>query len=223
MRSRILVAVTSILTLATFATTYTPPGLFRNVPPALDHYRELYRQRQLDTQNPMNPGPVQPPAAEQPSSGDAGSDSLTIADVLPKTRSINIFASLTRDISSVNGRLESNLPKDNTTLLAPLNSAMQALPRKPWEDRPDDKSEVSAATNEDKAAENLQKFVEQHMVPVSPWKEGEKTRTLGGQEIWWEHKDGKKTVMPGRLEVDGVVGRVGNGEVWALKGVVNYE
>jgi len=175
----------------------------------------------------MNPGPFQP---EEPSTGDSAdngrpSDStLSISDILPKTRNINIFASLTRDISSVAGRLESTKPEDNTTLLAPLNSAMQALPRKPWEDRPGDNSGISAARNEDKAAQNLARFVEEHVVPTSPWKAGKEGRikTLGGQELWWEEKDGKKVVMPGNLEVDGVVGRVGNGEIWAVQGVVNY-
>ena len=104
---------------------------------------------------------------------------------------------------------------------------MQALPRKPWEDRPDDKSSgVGAARNEDKAAENLQRFVEEHVVPVSPWVEGKegKVKTLGGGELWWESRNGgdTKVVMPGEVEVDEVVGKVGNGEVWALKGVVNY-
>ena len=99
---------------------------------------------------------------------------------------------------------------------------MQALPRKPWEDRPGDES-VSAQFNEDKAAGNLQRFVEEHVVPVSPWKEGEKIKTLGGQELWWEQNgDGDKVIKPGNLAVDGVVGRVGNGEIWAVKGVVNY-
>lgn len=174
----------------------------------------------------MNPGPVQPPSSDRPedqdTSGDAG---LTISDILPKTRSINIFASLTRDIESIAGRLESTAPGDNSTLLAPLNSAMQALPRKPWEDRPGDDSGVKAASNEDKAAQNLRRFVEEHVVPTSPWTEGKegKVKTLGGQELWWERKDGKKVVMPHGLVVDVVLGRVGNGEIWAVKGVVNYQ
>jgi hypothetical protein len=172
----------------------------------------------------MNPGPVQGGAEpESPNGGgNAGDNTLSISDILPQTRKINIFASLTRDISSVTGRLESTKPEDNTTLLAPLNSAMQALPRKPWEDRPGDEG-VSAQYNEDKAAQNLQRFVEEHVVPVSPWKEGKRMKTLGGQELWWEeNSDGKRIIQPGNLVVDGIVGRVGNGEIWAVKGVVNY-
>ena len=218
MLPRIFIVAVSALSISS-ALAFERPRLFNSLPPELGEHHTAINQA------PMNPGPVQPPAAEAPSAGDDGGDALTLSDVLPKTRSINIFASLTRDVSSVTGRLESTLATDNTTLLAPLNSAMQSLPRKPWEDRPEDRSGVSATRNEDKAAENLKRFVEEHLVPVSPWKEGKegKIKTLGGQEVWWESREGKKVIMPAHVEVDGVVGKVGNGELWALKGVMNYQ
>ncbi|OCT49450.1 FAS1 domain-containing protein [Cladophialophora carrionii] len=219
MRRAILIAsLFSSICLA--AAIFSPLGLLRGIPSSLSAALPL---RPDQYQSPMNPGPVQGGAEpESPTGGDAGDNTLSISDILPQTRKINIFASLTRDISSVTGRLESTKPEDNTTLLAPLNSAMQALPRKPWEDRPGDEG-VSAQYNEDKAAQNLQRFVEEHVVPLSPWKEGEKIKTLGGQELWWEHNgDGERVIKPGNLVVDGVVGRVGNGEIWAVKGVVNY-
>ena len=193
------------------------PAVFRNEP-SKPHPDNL--------QAPMNPGPALPEDNSGSGGRDGGNDGdLTISDILPKTRQINIFASLTRDIQSVAGRLQSTAPSDNTTLLAPLNSAMQKLPRKPWEDAPGDKSGVSAASNEDKAAKNLQRFVEEHVVPTSPWKEGKegKVKSLGGQELWWERQDGKRVIQPHGLEVGGVLGRVGNGEIWAVKGVVNYQ
>lgn len=170
-------------------------------------------------QSPMNPGPVQPAA---PGGTNTGAGDLTISDILPKSRSVNIFAQLARDTSILN-RLESTNPADNTTLLAPLNSAMQALPRKPWENRPDDDG-ISAASDEGKAAQNLQRFVEEHVIPESPWKSGKenKVKTIGGQELWWEERDGKRVILPGEVVVDSVLGQVGNGEIWALKGVVNY-
>merc|ERR1711939_282114 len=212
MRRTILFA--SLFSSISLAAALSPLDFFRSASGSLSSLQS----HQFAGQVPMNPGPFQP---EEPSTGDSAdngrpSDStLSISDILP---------SLTRDISSVAGRLESTKPEDNTTLLAPLNSAMQALPRKPWEDRPGDNSGISAARNEDKAAQNLARFVEEHVVPTSPWKAGKEGRikTLGGQELWWEEKDGKKVVMPGNLEVDGVVGRVGNGEIWAVQGVVNY-
>lgn len=214
--------ISSFLLFVSVTAVLVPPGLFDKIP-QLFGWVESHPDH---VQAPMNPGPVQPPSSGGPEDQDTGGHgSLTISDILPKTRSINIFASLTRDIEGIADRLQSTAPKDNTTLLAPLNSAMQALPRKPWEDRPGDGSDVRAANNEDKAAQNLQKFVEEHVVPTSPWKEGKegKVKTLGGQELWWERRDGKKVVMPHELVVDGVLGRVGNGEIWAVKGVVNYE
>ena len=166
------------------------------------------------------------PGIQLSADGNDGKDStgggdLTISDVLPKQRKVNIFAQLTRDVSSVTSRLESS---DNTTLLAPLNSAMQALPRKPWEDRPGDATGISALHDTDKAADNLRRFVEEHVVPVSPWREGKKgkTKTVGGAEVWWESKDGKRFIMPSAVEVDDVVEQVGNGELWTLNGVCNY-
>ncbi|KAK5058884.1 hypothetical protein LTR84_011148 [Exophiala bonariae] len=197
-------------------------------------------EAQAQQQNPIMPvdQPDQPsssssgPSAENPNpdpSTSSSTSTLSISDILPQTRKINIFASLTRDIDSVTTRLDSTNPSSNTTLLAPLNSAMQSLPRKPWEDRPGDDSSVRAESNEDKAAGNLARFVLEHVVPVSPWLEGRENalQTLGGRRLWWEweRRDGEKVrvVKPGDLIVDEVVGRVGNGEVWAVKGVVNYE
>ncbi|EXJ88742.1 hypothetical protein A1O1_05674 [Capronia coronata CBS 617.96] len=217
----------SFFTSLSIAAAISPLDLVRE-PAAIFRHSISYRNGE---QSPMNPGPIQNHGSagtgqQSPNDNSGGVDdnTLSISDVLPQTRKINIFASLTRDVSTVTGRLESTKPEDNTTLLAPLNSAMQALPRKPWEDRPGEDSAVSAAWNEDKAAQNLQRFVEEHVVPTSPWKRGPegKISTLGGQELWWDEKDGQKVIMPGNLVVDGIVGRVGNGEVWAVKGIVNY-
>lgn len=198
-------------------------------------------QHHMDLSKPASKndlGPVVPPSKD--TSNSDGDGALTISDILPSQRQINIFAQLTRDISSLTSRLESSLPSSNTTLLAPLNSVMQSLPRKPWEDRPDDTSDVAAKWSEDKASENLRRFVLEHVVGVSPWEEGEKNamQTLWSEEngetkarkIWWERRGGgssggeeRKVIMPGEIVVDRVVGRVGNGEIWSLKGVINYE
>lgn len=155
-------------------------------------------------------------------SAGGGHMNLTISDILPKTKGINIFASMTRDVASIATRLESLEQK--ATLMTPLNSVMQNLPRKPWQDRPGDESQIRAADNQDKAAQNLQKFVEDHVVPVSPWREGKEhaIKTIGGQELYWEEKDGQKVIFPGGLIVENVFSGVGNGEIWTIRGVVNY-
>lgn len=124
----------------------------------------------------------------------AGSGAVTISDVLGRERNINIFAGFTRDIESVSRRLEAG--SHNTTLLAPLNSAITRLPRKPWEDPQDyaalGQNAYDGQSGEDRAHRNLRRFVEAHVVPESPWAKGQKVQTLGGDTVWWEEKDGKK-------------------------------
>ncbi|KAF2155819.1 FAS1 domain-containing protein [Myriangium duriaei CBS 260.36] len=148
-----------------------------------------------------------------------------IADILPLTKRINIFASLTRDIEPISDRLSS--PDRNTTVLAPTNSALTALPRKPWENPADyDSMGTEAYAGDDgqkRAYENLAKFVSAHVVPASPWEQGKKVRTLAGGEVWWEEdRQGTKRVMPGGVEVLEIGKQVGNGEVWVLKDALNY-
>lgn len=172
----------------------------------------------------MNPG-IQLPAAEDgpPSTAPPKGD-VILSDVIGSQRGINVFASFTRDIGSVTSRLES--AGLNTTVLAPVNSALSALPRKPWED-PEDYAKLGAEaydgkSGEDRANSNLRRFTEAHVVLASPWKEGEKVDRMEGGQVWWEKKDGKAYVQPGNIEVDSVVSKVANGEVWVLKGVLNY-
>lgn len=128
-----------------------------------------------------------------PSSADGP---VTVSDVIGIDGSINIFAGFTRDIDAIADRLQN--PSLNTTVLAPLNSAITSLPRKPWEDQRDYSSIGAAAyegeEGEDRAHINLRRFVEAHVVPTSPWKEGEKVHTAAGSLIWWESKGGKKKV-----------------------------
>ena len=138
-----------------------------------------------------------PPSNNKDKDGSSGgSGELSISDVIGKERVISIFAGFTRDIDSISKRLDTN--DHNTTVLAPLNSELQKLPRKPWED-PEDYNELGAnayqgQSGEDRAQRNLRRFVEAHIIPVSPWKEGEKVGSIGGGKLWWEEKDGKKMV-----------------------------
>ncbi|QIW96205.1 hypothetical protein AMS68_001723 [Peltaster fructicola] len=150
--------------------------------------------------------------------------SIFISDILGSQKPISIFASFTRDVTAISSRLESQ--NTNTTLLAPLNSAISALPRKPWEDPKDydrlGEQAYLGSGGSERAAQNLERFVNAHVVPVSPWQEGDKVTTLAGREIWWETRDGDMIVMPDGVAVEKVAKQVGNGEVWILKNVVNY-
>jgi hypothetical protein len=174
----------------------------------------------------MNPG-IQLPTKEgedSPPSTSPPNGDVILSDVIGSQRSINVFASFTRDISSVSSRLET--AGLNTTVLAPINSALSSLPRKPWED-PGDYAKMGAEAysgkdGEDRAHGNLRRFTEAHVVLASPWKEGERVERMSGGELWWETKDGKTLIQPGNVEVDRVVSKVANGEVWVLKDVLNY-
>lgn len=146
----------------------------------------------------MEPGPVLPPASQDnpPNTQFGDGDSVILSDVMGKDRSINIFAGFTRDIGSIADRLSA--AGSNTTVLAPTNSAITSLSRKPWED-PQEYAALGADAyegpdGEDRAHRNLRRFVESHVVPVAPWQEGEKVKTIAGQTVWWEKKDGKKLV-----------------------------
>lgn len=132
---------------------------------------------------------IMPPAGEV-------SSGVRISDVIGKTQNIAIFSGLIRDIDDVAGRLD-NAAK-NATVLAPDNSVMRNLKRKPWED-PEDYDNFGASayegsSGEGRARKNLERFVQRHVVPESPWEEGKKVKTLAGNEIWWESKDGQKKV-----------------------------
>lgn len=147
----------------------------------------------------QNPIPNLGPVAD-------GDDTVILSDVLGRDRAINIFAGFTRDFATVTQRFEDR--SLNTTILAPVNSAIVALPRKPWED-PDDyealgQQAYKGDNGEERAKRNVKRFVEAHVVPVSPWKEGEKVKTLAGGEVWWESKDGVRTVWSPSIRVLGL-------------------
>jgi len=130
-----------------------------------------------------------PPAGEV-------STGVIISDVIGKTQTIAIFSGLTRDVDDVAGRLDN--AGQNATVLAPDNSVMRSLKRKPWEDPEDYDSfgtnAYEGSAGEDRARKNLERFVQRHIVPESPWEEGKKVKTLAGNEVWWESKDGQKKV-----------------------------
>jgi|SRR5690242_7473269 len=150
----------------------------------------------------LKPSSEQLPLREyiMPPTNDASSG-IIISDVIGRAQTIAIFSGLTRDIDAVSGRLED--AAQNATVLAPNNTVMKDLKRKPWED-PEDynqfgKQAYAGTSGSDRAHSNLERFVKSHIVPESPWEEGKKVKTLAGNEVWWESKDGQKTVSSGVL------------------------
>ncbi|KAF3185028.1 hypothetical protein TWF106_007327 [Orbilia oligospora] len=175
------------------------------------------------SKNPQNPFVDMDNSQNNPMTGDSGVP--IVSDALSVQRDVSIFSEIVRGLTNhqILDRLEDK--GQNTTVLAPLNSAMRALPRKPWED-PDPRNNVEGAffghEGEKKAAANLERFVKAHVVPVSPFKENEKVQTLEGTTVWWTTENGITKLYPGGIEVKEVKSPVPNGQIWTLKGVVPY-
>ncbi|KAI5780702.1 hypothetical protein DFH27DRAFT_604519 [Peziza echinospora] len=155
-----------------------------------------------------------------------------LSDVISIDRGISIFSGFTRSVGEVGIRLEDQ--QKNTTVLAPSNSVITSLPRKPWEN-PKDESDASAQgvvkeelyrgeSGEERAADNLRRFVEAHLVGISPWEKGKENsqRTLEGKVVWWDEENGVRKIYPDGIEVDQVKNDVTNGQIWIIKGVINY-
>ncbi|KAG8527161.1 uncharacterized protein KY384_008591 [Bacidia gigantensis] len=162
------------------------------LPSFLSRSPELRQQQQ----QPIMNIPIPIPGGSDSNDKDlfSGPGDLIISDVIGKESSINIFAGFTRDVNSISKRFDDS--DKTTTVLAPLNSELKKLPRKPWED-PEDYNSLGAeaykgSEGEDRATRNLRRFVEAHIIPASPWEEGKKVESLRGETVWWEKKDGKK-------------------------------
>lgn len=162
----------------------------------------------------MPPSPDDAPPSRQPA--------VCLADILGTQRALTTFSGMVRNSSPVESRLSDR--RTNTTVLAPLNSAIDRLPHKPWES-PADYHGLGASAYEgdegkERADRNLRRFVEAHLVTVSPWAEGKEkgaARTVegagGARELWWEEKEGKRVIMPDGVEVERVASQVANGEL----------
>jgi uncharacterized surface protein with fasciclin (FAS1) repeats len=109
----------------------------------------------------------------------------------------------------------------------PRNSALQVLPRKPWEDASDEpliahlgsKGSLWSKEAEDKARKNIEHFVSGHIVPQYPIQEGRELPALGGSTVSYNIKGGEKYVRPGNIKVLGER-EAANGAIWVLDGVI---
>ena len=119
--------------------------------------------------------------------------------------------------------------KLNSTLLAPRNSALQSLHRRPWEDEDEDegsqvirhgsKGDLSSQEIEDKARQNVEQFVAGHVITNSPIQPDIELETLRGTKISYTIKSGEKFIQPGNIKVLGER-EAANGAIWVLDGVI---
>ncbi|KAK9472947.1 uncharacterized protein V1510DRAFT_415620 [Dipodascopsis tothii] len=153
----------------------------------------------------------------------AGEVHLLMTDALGVDREISIFAGLVRQIEDLMLRLQD--PEAETVVLAPSNTAMQALSRKPWED--EEGAVRQSPTDEERhAMENIRKFVMSHVISSGRLEHpGEHLGCDQGFEIWYEEESDKRYVYSSKSEdVKAELlnyKSTGNGEVWTLSGVLN--
>ncbi|KAL8304768.1 hypothetical protein RB598_008853 [Gaeumannomyces tritici] len=147
---------------------------------------------------------------------------VLLSDVLGDKR-VNGFGSLVRNVESTSRR--ANDPRQASVVLSPLNSALEALPQKPWEDAADysefGSNAYEGAGGRDRAQGNIQRFVERHIVPVAAqdWAKEQKIKSIGQDTlIWWEENaDGKRTIQPDGIRVKEVISTATNGEIESLE------
>ncbi|KAK5992466.1 FAS1 domain-containing protein [Cladobotryum mycophilum] len=159
------------------------------------------------------PLPLIPPSANMPSDQDATTQvqrSVSLADILGTQRSVTTFFSFARQTEDIT-RLLSD-PGINST--DPRDYATYG------------EQAYDGSGGKSRADENVRRFVEAHLVGTSPWEEGVKVKAVGGRQIWWESKKHgdreRRVIMPDEVEVERVASQVANGELWILKGVLNY-
>ncbi|KAG5915388.1 hypothetical protein E4U42_008096 [Claviceps africana] len=179
----------------------------------------------IKLRNPSSPAPSPDTHASHDKYAPKPQTSVSLADTIGPNRSISSFSSFTR-LNPATARLLDDLTA-RMTLLAPLNSAIDHLPRKPWQPPPDDQDHPGHDVDaQDRARNNLDRFVRAHiLMGTAPWEEGVQAETLtGGRPIWWEARDdGVRVVCPDGIEVERVAARVANGELWIVKGVLDYK
>ncbi|RKF62414.1 FAS1 domain-containing protein [Erysiphe neolycopersici] len=152
------------------------------------------------------------------------SDVVMLSDILGISRVVGGFAGMTRNFPHITNRLEDY--RMHKTVLAPTDEAIAAMPRKPWEN-PDEYSTLGSEAyegeeGEERADQNLQKFVESHIIPLSPWADKMKVETLAGTEYWWHLKDGYRIIQPGDIKVlDVMRSSEEDSELWIIDGVMS--
>lgn len=180
----------------------------------------------VTTATPSQRSTRQPPKkqhlATMPDDGDHPvQTAVRLSDTLGSNRAVTSFSSYARQHAATEDRLGS--AADKTTVLAPLNSAVEALARKPWENEREmgelGTNAYEGGDGKARADANICRFVEAHLVTQSPWPAGVKAKTMAGREVWWEERDdGKRVVMPDKVEVDKVAIEVGNGQIVSFSG-----
>lgn len=129
-----------------------------------------------------------------------------------------IMSDYTLSLKEVAQRLAD--PSRKTLVLAPLNSAIMALPSKPWVDGTGSGQDpkISPQRNDESASKNIEAFVKHHIVAQYPLEAGQKAETLAGEPVYVEIRAGEKYVN-GKFKVVSEK-KADNGAIWVISGVL---
>lgn len=146
---------------------------------------------------------------------------ILLTDLLTRLKSVQIFHGYIREVDSVYERLSNESKK--SIVLAPQDSSLVDLLRKPWESL-DDYAEFGVQSYEgkagkDRADKNLQRYVKEHVVDSGFMTQDSKYENLNGNPVWYEIlKDGnEKYLHPSNVHIESIH-QVKNGAVWILSG-----
>lgn len=150
----------------------------------------------------------------------------TLGDVIGIDKRASIMSDYALAVDDVARRLSD--PDRRTLILAPLNSAIVALPRKPWlgdANADTNTEEVDTQRDEASADRNIARFVQDHVVDGFPIGAGSSVTTLSGQtlKVVQDDENEKKVLIQ---DGAGVSHRVlatqtaSNGAIWLLDGVL---
>lgn len=143
-----------------------------------------------------------------------------LSDIIGIEKKCTIMSDYALGLEKVALRLQSS--STQTLVLMPLNSAISALPQKPWLDVSGDKSDISPQRNDERAATNIQRFVEAHVIDISTkdFKADHTFVSMSGQKLHLTLKEGEKYIQPGNMLVVAEK-EAENGLIWVIDGVID--
>lgn len=141
-----------------------------------------------------------------------------LGDIFGSLRQCTIIGDYVRSAQTVSDRMVDS--QRQTLILAPINSAIVSLPRKPWQDGPENAQDprVDVMRNDDRASKNIEAFVDRHVIPMFPVEAGTTARNLAGQTLLFEIKDGDKYIDGKHKVLDEKL--ASNGAIWVISGVI---
>ena len=147
-----------------------------------------------------------------------------ISDILGIDKSITILTEYSLGLAEIAERLQDS--SKYTIVLAPSNTAIMAMERKPWQDA-DPASKAPLLTAEDKdtrASDNIARFIKSHIVALdsASWKADVKKHNLLGQPLWYATNDNQRSIQPENIEVRNIR-KAKNGEIWTINHILQIK